>query len=108
MLHIARRNTYERRHRPLSHCARAPAPTAAAAATSPARRNNCRRPPLRVQDKAGTKKDSKYLRCLSNCLAGCQKPNYGEELGRDDCLQRCQDECCFSYAQCTYTVSQNK
>ncbi|KAG5183546.1 hypothetical protein JKP88DRAFT_348622, partial [Tribonema minus] len=62
----------------------------------------------KTDDKAGTKKDSKYLRCLSNCLAGCQKPSYDGERDRDECLQRCQDSCCFSYVQCTYPVVQNK
>ncbi|CAM9513519.1 unnamed protein product [Choristocarpus tenellus] len=59
-------------------------------------------------DKTGTKKETKYLRCLSNCLADCQKPTYGPEKDREECLQQCQDECCSTYEQCTYTVTQNR
>ncbi|CAM9831827.1 unnamed protein product [Ectocarpus sp. 4 AP-2014] len=64
--------------------------------------------PKGSDDKTGTRKESKYLRCLSNCLADCQKPTYGPERDREECLQTCQDECCMSYEQCTYTVTQNK
>ncbi|CAM9325309.1 unnamed protein product, partial [Hapterophycus canaliculatus] len=64
--------------------------------------------PKGSDDKTGTRKESKYLRCLSNCLADCQKPTYGPEKDREECLQTCQDECCTSYEQCTYTVTQNK
>ncbi|CAN0159085.1 unnamed protein product [Pylaiella littoralis] len=64
--------------------------------------------PKGSDDKTGTRKESKYLRCLSNCLADCQKPTYGPEKDREECLQICQDECCTSYEQCTYTVTQNK
>eukprot|EP00752_Nemacystus_decipiens_P012104 g10729.t1 len=64
--------------------------------------------PKGSDDKTGTRKESKYLRCLSNCLADCQKPTYGPEKDREECLQTCQDECCTSYEQCTYAVTQNK
>ncbi|CAN0219853.1 unnamed protein product, partial [Ectocarpus fasciculatus] len=64
--------------------------------------------PKGSDDKTGTRKESKYLRCVSNCLADCQKPTYGPEKDREECLQTCQDECCTSYEQCTYVVTQNK
>lgn len=55
-------------------------------------------------DKSGTKKDISYLRCLSNCKAECESPQGGVQRDRGECLQDCQDECCKSYEQCTYTI----
>lgn len=53
-------------------------------------------------DKSGTKKDIKFLRCLSNCKTECQKPSDG--LANLDCNQDCQDQCCESYEQCSFKV----
>ena len=53
-------------------------------------------------DKSGTKKDMKFLRCLSNCKTECQKPSDG--LANLDCNQDCQDQCCESYEQCSFKV----
>ncbi|CAM9806619.1 unnamed protein product [Discosporangium mesarthrocarpum] len=64
--------------------------------------------PKGSDDKTGTRKETKYLRCLSNCLADCQKPTSGQERDREECLQTCQDECCTTYEQCTYPVTQNR
>ena len=55
-------------------------------------------------DKSGTKKDIGYLRCLSNCKADCESPQGGVARDRGECLQDCQDECCKTYEQCTYTI----
>jgi hypothetical protein len=60
--------------------------------------------PLRIQETAGTKKEISYLRCLSDCLAQCKKPGYGREKDAAECLEQCQDFCCSSYEQCTYTL----
>lgn len=54
------------------------------------------------EDKSGTKKDIKFLRCLSNCKTECQKPSDG--LANLDCNQDCQDQCCESYEQCSFKV----
>ena len=54
--------------------------------------------------KVGTKKDSKFLRCISNCKSDCQTPNSG--LARNDCVQDCQDICCDSYEQCSFKIRQ--
>ena len=49
-------------------------------------------PPNPPDSKEGTKKDTTFLRCMSNCKSNCQKP--GEGLAKLDCLQDCQDQCC--------------
>ena len=55
----------------------------------------------------GTKKDPKYLRCLNDCVPRCQgPPSQGEQKDRLDCFEECQDECCFTYQQCTYKIRQ--
>lgn len=56
-------------------------------------------------DRTGTKKDIKYLRCLSNCTSDCKKP--GASIDTSDnqsCLEQCQDQCCETYEQCTYKL----
>jgi len=52
----------------------------------------------------GTKKDPKYLSCLNDCIPRCLGPPGSEAKERFDCMAECQDECCFTYQQCTYTV----
>ncbi len=57
------------------------------------------------KDRTGTKKDIKYLRCLSNCTSDCKKP--GASIDTSDnqsCLEQCQDQCCETYEQCTYQL----
>ena len=53
----------------------------------------------------GTKKDSKYLSCLNDCVPRCQGPPGAETKERGECFAECQDECCFTYQQCTYTIT---
>uniref|UniRef100_A0A7S2UWJ7 SREBP regulating gene protein n=1 Tax=Fibrocapsa japonica TaxID=94617 RepID=A0A7S2UWJ7_9STRA len=60
--------------------------------------------PKDSKDTKGTKKDINFLRCLSNCLAVCQKPTSGVQRDRSECLEDCRDECCQTYEQCTYTI----
>jgi hypothetical protein len=52
--------------------------------------------------KVGTKKDSSFLKCVSNCKSDCQLPNAG--LAKNDCVQDCQDQCCTSYEQCSFKI----
>jgi hypothetical protein len=53
----------------------------------------------------GTKKDPKYLSCLNDCVPRCLgPPASGVQKDRLDCLSECQDECCFTYQQCTATI----
>ena len=54
--------------------------------------------------KAGTKKDIKFLRCLSNCKSKCQLPSEGLAEERVDCVQDCQDICCETYEQCSFRI----
>lgn len=62
--------------------------------------------PKGSEDKTGTKRDVKFLRCLSNCIPDCQKLRAnGEALDRETCLERCQDDCCETYEQCTCTLN---
>lgn len=53
----------------------------------------------------GTKKDTSFLRCMSNCKTQCQLP--GEGLVKSDCVQDCQDQCCNSYEQCSFKIKIN-
>eukprot|EP00968_Pinguiococcus_pyrenoidosus_P026108 scaffold7052_cov254-Pinguiococcus_pyrenoidosus.AAC.113 len=55
-------------------------------------------------DKRGTRKETGFLRCLSQCKSECESAGAGAARGRGECLQACQDECCQSYEQCTYTL----
>ena len=52
----------------------------------------------------GTKKDPKYLSCLNDCVPRCLGPPGSQTKERIDCIAECQDECCFTYQQCTYTI----
>ena len=65
--------------------------------------------PLRPTSKEkpdGTKKDNKYLGCLNDCAPRKQGgANSGTaQMDRLDALEACQQECCFTYEQCTYTI----
>lgn len=58
--------------------------------------------PLRPTSKDkpdGTRKDPKYLSCLNDCVPRCQGSSGSKD--RSDCFDECQDECCFTYQQCT-------
>lgn len=59
--------------------------------------------PRGSKDRTGTKKDSNYLRCLSDCTTECRKPGQGPSKDNAECLEACQDYCCQTYEQCTYT-----
>ena len=52
----------------------------------------------------GTKKDNKYISCLNDCVPRKQGPPGPNQKDRVDCLDSCQQECCFTYEQCTYTI----
>ena len=63
--------------------------------------------PLRPTSKDkpdGTRKDGKYLSCLNDCVPRKQGPPGPNQLERLDCLEACQQECCTTYEQCTYTI----
>lgn len=56
----------------------------------------------------GTKKDNKYLGCLNDCVPRKQGPSGPNQLERADCLDACQQECCFTYEQwCELKCSSN-
>lgn len=50
----------------------------------------------------GGKKETSFLRALSNCKTRCQQP--GEGLAKGDCVQDCQDQTCNSYEQCSFRI----
>ena len=63
--------------------------------------------PLRPTSKDkpdGTKKDGSYIRCLNDCVPRKQGPPGPNQKDRIDCLDACQQECCFTYEQCTYSI----
>lgn len=60
--------------------------------------------PKGSKDRTGTKRDSGYLRCLSDCATECRKPGQGLSRENEDCLELCQDYCCQTYEQCTYLL----
>ncbi len=60
--------------------------------------------PRGSKDRAGTKRDSSYLRCLSDCTTECRKPGKGLSKDTNECLELCQDYCCQTYEQCTYLL----
>jgi hypothetical protein len=57
------------------------------------------------EDRKGTKKDRKYLKCLSSCKAECELPTGGLATQRVDCVQDCRDQCCETYEQCSYKIN---
>lgn len=52
----------------------------------------------------GTKKDYKYIQCLNDCVPRKQGAPGPGQKPREECLDSCQQECCFTYQQCTYTI----
>ena len=76
-------------------------------ADAPRRWVSGRSDPIRKTSKdsvEGTKKDPKYLSCLNDCVPRCLGPPGSQTKERIDCIAECQDECCFTYQQCTYTI----
>ena len=60
--------------------------------------------PTSKEDTKGTKKDGRYISCLNDCVPRKQGPPGLNQLERADCLDSCQQECCMTYEQCTYTI----
>lgn len=60
--------------------------------------------PKGSKDRTGTKRDSSYLRCLSDCTTDCRKPGQGLSKEGNECLELCQAYCCQTYEQCTYLL----
>ena len=65
------------------------------------------KPKKDTNDKSGTKKDIRFLRCLSNCVSDCTTPTGGTGKDRDECAIECQDDCCQTYEQCTCVLNPN-
>jgi hypothetical protein len=57
-------------------------------------------------DVKGTKKDPNFLRSVSDCKSKCENSYDSDGLARSasECLQACQDICCTTYEQCTFTI----
>lgn len=57
-------------------------------------------------DTKGTRKDPDFLRSISDCKNGCQTSRDSDGLARtkEDCLSECQDVCCKTYEQCTFSI----
>lgn len=97
---------WERRtHEQIPLCFFIKAPADAAAAAGPRRWISGKgEKPKGSKDRTGTKRDSSYLRCLSDCATDCRKPGQGLSRDSEDCLELCQDYCCQTYEQCTYLL----
>ena len=54
--------------------------------------------------KVGSKKEKRFLKCISSCKSDCQAPSGGLATSSLDCIQDCQDKCCDSYEQCSYKL----
>lgn len=57
-------------------------------------------------DVKGTKKDPSFLRSVADCKSKCENSYDSDGLARSatECLQACQDICCTTYEQCTFTI----
>jgi hypothetical protein len=62
-------------------------------------------PNVDKENKTGTKKDKKFLKCLSGCKSNCEQPTGGLAIQRVDCVQDCQDQCCETYEQCSFKIN---
>lgn len=65
--------------------------------------------PGKTQDKGdvkGTRKDPNFLRSVADCKGKCENSYDSDGLARSatECLQACQDICCTTYEQCTFTI----
>jgi hypothetical protein len=57
---------------------------------------------IRMDSTKESRRDSTFLRCMSNCRAKCLEPRVDKiEV---DCSQDCQDQCCTSYEQCSFKL----
>lgn len=63
-------------------------------------------PPADKGNVKGTKKDPNFLRSVADCKGKCENTLDSDGLARSatDCLQACQDICCTTYEQCTFTI----
>ena len=52
----------------------------------------------------GSKKDIKFLRCLSSCKAGKDSKTGQYMDDRSDVMQDCQAQCCETYEQCSFKI----
>eukprot|EP00591_Stephanopyxis_turris_P000949 CAMPEP_0195521056 /NCGR_PEP_ID=MMETSP0794_2-20130614/17864_1 /TAXON_ID=515487 /ORGANISM="Stephanopyxis turris, Strain CCMP 815" /LENGTH=164 /DNA_ID=CAMNT_0040650517 /DNA_START=179 /DNA_END=673 /DNA_ORIENTATION=- len=62
--------------------------------------------PRDPKDTKGTKKDPNFLRSISDCKSQCENtpgPD-GYSRAKEDCLSDCQDICCSTYQQCTFSI----
>jgi hypothetical protein len=63
--------------------------------------------PKDKSDTKGTKRDSNFLRSISDCKSQCEQklgPD-GYARNKEDCLSDCQDVCCTTYEQCTFNIT---
>ena len=63
-------------------------------------------PPSDKGDVKGTRKDPNFLRSVADCKGKCENSLDSDGLARSatECLQACQDICCTTYEQCTFTI----
>lgn len=62
--------------------------------------------PRDPKDTKGTRKDPSFLRSLSDCKSQCEtSAGYGSDARtKQECLSECQDVCCTTYEQCTFSI----
>mmetsp|Transcript_11610 Transcript_11610/g.17637 ORF Transcript_11610/g.17637 Transcript_11610/m.17637 type:complete len:154 (+) Transcript_11610:83-544(+) len=62
--------------------------------------------PKDKNDTSGTRKDSSFLRSISNCKSQCETSTGSDGFARskEECLSDCQDICCTTYEQCTFGI----
>ena len=104
---LSGRRRFVTRFAVLTTSSRFVAPAGAAGDAGEQRWVSGRSDPIRKTSKdsdAGTKKDPKYLSCLNDCVPRCLGPPGSQSKERTECIAECQDECCFTYQQCTYTI----
>mmetsp|Transcript_9355 Transcript_9355/g.13798 ORF Transcript_9355/g.13798 Transcript_9355/m.13798 type:complete len:185 (-) Transcript_9355:2104-2658(-) len=58
------------------------------------------------KDVTGTRKDPNFLRSISDCKNQCTSSAGPDGFARpqEDCLSECQDICCTTYEQCTFSI----
>lgn len=99
--------SFERAHPPSTHITPPHTTSQAPAATGAGPRlwvSGKGAQPKGSKDRTGTKRDSSYLRCLSDCTTECRKPGQGPSKESNECLELCQAYCCQTYEQCTYLL----
>lgn len=62
--------------------------------------------PKDKNDTSGTRKDTSFLRSISNCKSQCETVvgSDGYARSKEECLSDCQDICCTTYEQCTFGI----